>query len=190
MRLTTPRIPPLSDEEYSPELQAMTGFPQGSRGLNLVKTIARVPDAAPLFLSYSRHFLSPGNSLPARERELLIVRIGHLCQSAYEQGQHVEFALRAGLTVDDLQRIAQGAAAGWNDTDAALIRAADEIVADQFISDAVWQALARAFDQRQLMDLVMTAAQYVQLATILNTFGVQLEPGVNTDAVSLSRQIR
>jgi len=189
MRLTTPRIPPLSDEEYSAELQAMTEFPPGSRGLNLVKTIARVPDVAPLFLSYSRHFLSTANSLPARERELLIVRIGHLCQCAYEQGQHVEFALKAGLTPDELQRAAHGAQAGWGDSDAALIRAADDIVADQFISDAVWQALARTFDQRQLMDLVMTAAQYVQLATILNTFGVQLEPGVDTDAVSLSQQI-
>jgi alkylhydroperoxidase family enzyme len=188
MRLTTPRIAPLSDEEYSPELQSITGFPLGSRGLNLVKTMARAPDAAVLFLSWSRHFLSPANSLPARERELLIVRIAHRCQSAYEQGQHVELGLRAGLTPDELQRIAQGAEAGWSDTDANLIRAADEIVADQFLSDGVWQALSRVFEQRQLMDLVMTAAQYVQLATILNTFGVQLEPGVNTDAVSLSQQ--
>lgn len=188
MRLQEPRIPPLSDEEFSPELQASTGFAPGSRGINLVKTLARAPFAAPLFLSYARHFLSPNNGLPARERELLIVRVGHLCQSAYELGQHVQIALSAGLTPDELERIKQGTDASWNEADSALIRAADDIVADQFVSDPVWHALSRSFDEKQLIDIVMTAAQYVQLASVLNTFGVQLEPEVDTDIRSAARQ--
>jgi len=188
MRLDTPRVPPLSDDEYTPELQKLTGFPPGSRGINLVKTLARAPASAALFLSYSRYFLSADSSLPARERELLIVRIAHRCQSAYELGQHIEFALKAGLTPDELSRIGRGADAGWNEADAALIRAADDIVADHFVSDAVWDTLAAAFDRKQLMDIVMTAAQYVQLATVLNTFGVQLEPDVDTDVRTAGSQ--
>ena len=85
---------------------------------------------------------------------------------------------RAGLTDAEIVAIKAGAdAPGWSAADRALIRATDELHADQFISEATWQALRAHFQPRQCMDLVFTAGQYTQVSMLLNSFGVQLDEG-------------
>jgi 4-carboxymuconolactone decarboxylase len=59
-----------------------------------------------------------------------------------------------------------------------LLRAADELYHDAFISDATWNALAKRYDQQQLMDVVFTVGAYDMTAMFLNSFGVQLDQGV------------
>ena len=51
--------------------------------------------------------------------------------------------------------------------------------ADAFISDATWAGLTRSFEQRQLMDLVFTVGTYTLLAMAFNSFGIQLDPGLD-----------
>jgi alkylhydroperoxidase family enzyme len=134
------------------------------------------------FLAWGSYILSKQNTLPARERELVILRTGFLCRSGYEWTQHAEIAARAGLTSEEIARVKQGAGApGWSNADAALIRACDELHARQFVSDATWSALAPHFNERQLMDLVFTVGQYTQVSMMLNTFGVQLDAGQALD---------
>ena len=95
------------------------------------------------------------STLAPRERELLILRIGWLCQAEYEWGQHVIFGKGAGLTDEEIARIKEGPdAKGWSPFDAALLRAADELHADAFISDATWAALSERYSTQQLMDVV------------------------------------
>lgn len=62
--------------------------------------------------------------------------------------------------------------------DAALLLAVDQLVRDSFIQDATWSALARRYNQQQLMDVVFTVGQYTLLAMFLNSAGVQLDEGV------------
>ena len=50
---------------------------------------------------------------------------------------------------------------GWDDYDAALLRAADELRADGFVSDATWSTLAERYSIEQLMDVVFCVGQYV-----------------------------
>ena len=45
------------------------------------------------------------------------------------------------------------------------------------MSDATWAALAPLGDKGR-MDLVMTVGQYSQVSMMLNSFGVQLDPGL------------
>ena len=45
--------------------------------------------------------------------------------------------------------------------DAALLRAADELHDDAFISDATWSTLASRYSTEQLMDVVFCVGQYV-----------------------------
>ena len=71
--------------------------------------------------------------------------------------------------------------AGWSAADAALIRASDELHKDQFISDATWKALSEHFTEKQRMDVVFTTGQYTQVSMMLNSFGVQLDPGQTLD---------
>ena len=176
VRLAQPRIEPIDFNHASDELRAIAdrfGLPRPM--LNIFATLGRSPQALAAFLSWGTYVLSPNNSLPPREREIVILRVGVGCRSGYEFTQHWQIGLMSGLTVPELERIRDGGPDDWTGADAALIRAADEIVADQFISDATWAALKAHFSEQQLMDVVFTAAQYVQVSIMLNCFGVQIE---------------
>ena len=54
----------------------------------------------------------------------------------------------------------------------------DEIVADRYVSDETWKRLAEHLDRKQLMDLVFTIGAYDLLAMAMNTFGLELDPGL------------
>jgi alkylhydroperoxidase family enzyme len=181
MRLTKPRIAPLADAELSPEqAEALEAFRPGPV-LNIFRTLVHAPKALTRFNSWGGYILSRRNDLPAREREIVILRTGFLCRSGYEWTQHHRIGLQSGLTEDEIGRIKQGAEAGWSPADAALIRAADELHRDQFITDPTWAELTRHFSEKQCMDLVFTAGQYTQVSMMLNTFGVQLDAGQTLD---------
>ncbi|RAK60156.1 carboxymuconolactone decarboxylase family protein [Phenylobacterium hankyongense] len=178
MRLSKARISPVEDKDLTAD-QAEILRPMAERGpvLNIFRTLAREPKAMKGFLGWGNYILSRRNGLGAREREIVILRTGYLCRSGYEWTQHVGIGLRAGLNEDEVQRLKAGPDAGWSPADAALIRAADELHRDQFITDATWAALSAHFDEKQRMDVVFTAGQYTQVSMMLNTFGVQLDAG-------------
>ena len=43
--------------------------------------------------------------LPARDRELVILRVGWLCQAPFEFGEHVRVAKRLGISSDEIDRV-------------------------------------------------------------------------------------
>jgi len=181
MRLDKPRIEPLPegewDEELRPTLEPTRAIGRG-KVPNVLATIARHPKLLKRWNTFGNHVLFK-STLPARDREILILRIGWLCRAGYEWGQHVIIGKRSGLNDDDIERIRGGAEApGWSPFEAALVRAADELHADAFIADTTWRTLAARYDTRQLMDVVFTVGQYNLVSMALNTFGVQLDEGV------------
>ena len=180
MRLSSPRILPLKDGEFSDDQRTLLE-PFGGRVLNIFRTLVRMPKAFEAFHRWGGYILSRRNSLYPREREIVILRTGFLCKSGYEWAQHVKIAKREGLSDDEITRIKRGAAADWSEADAALLRACDELHVDQFISDEVWTALSAHFTEAQRMDLVFTVGQYTQVSMMLNSFGVQLEGGETVD---------
>ncbi|OXE35857.1 MAG: carboxymuconolactone decarboxylase [Phenylobacterium zucineum] len=179
MRLTSPRIAPLADQDLNAD-QADILAPMSATGrvLNIFRTLVNAPKAAKGFLAWGNYVLSRRNDLPARDREIVILRIGYLCKSGYEWTQHVAIGKRDGLTDDDIARIKIGAdASAWSASDKALLQAADELHKDQFITTPTWNALKAHFTDKQCMDVVFTAGQYTQVCMILNSFGVQLDEG-------------
>ncbi|QKG70757.1 carboxymuconolactone decarboxylase family protein [Erythrobacter mangrovi] len=188
MRLPAPRIEPLEmdrlDEEQAAVLAPFADPANkvgGGRVLNIFRTLARAPKALTGFLAWGNYILSRRNALPPREREIVILRTGWLCRSGYEFAQHRRIGLDCGLTAEEVERIKAGPGApGWTPIEAAMLRAADELVADHFVSDATWAALAELGDKGR-MDIVFTVGQYTQVSMLLNSFGVQLEDGDEID---------
>lgn len=183
MRLSSPRIPPLTDSEMDADQREITA-PMAAQGrvLNIFRTLVRAPKAARAFLAWGNYVLSRRNDLPPRQRELVILRVGYLCKSGYEWTQHVEIGLRDGLTSTEIPRIKQGPdAPEWSEDDRLLLRATDELHHDKFITEATWAALRARFSEKQCMDLVFTVGQYTQVSMILNTFGVPLDEGQTLD---------
>ena len=179
MRLTQPRIPPLTEAEMDNEGREFVH--QASRGrpsLNIYATLAAHPKLLKRWGVFGTHVLYK-NTIPERERELLILRTGWRCQSEYEWGQHVVIGRAAGLTDQEIERVKEGPeAVGWSPDDAALLRAADELHDDSFITDATWESLAAKWNRQQLIDVIFTVGQYHTVSMALNTLGVQLDEGV------------
>jgi 4-carboxymuconolactone decarboxylase len=179
MHLNAPRIAPVAQDQWTAE-QAELAAPMVSRGtmLNIFRTLLNHPDAMRGFMSWGSYVLSKKNTLPGREREIVVLRTGFLCGSGYEWTQHVPIGQRAGLSDAEIKAIKEGPnALIWSAADAALIRASDELHARQFVSDGTWEALKAHFSELQCMDVVFTAGQYTQVSMLLNTFGVQLDEG-------------
>jgi hypothetical protein len=65
---------------------------------------------------------------------------------------------------------------GWSAADTAIVRAADELYADDTISNATWTALDEQFDEKQLLDVLITTGGYRMVSMVLNSFGVPAEP--------------
>ena len=175
MRMKIPRVAPLTLEELDPQTRARFG--EGPV-LGIFRTLARHPSLMKRWLVFGNHVLGK-STLPPRERELVILRVGWLCQAGYEWGQHVLIGRTAGLSDEEIERIAQGPGEqGWSEGDRWLLRATDELHGDAFISDATWQALAETFSVQQLMDLIFTVGQYNLVSMALNSLGVQPEEGL------------
>ncbi len=173
MRLEKPRVEPLLLEQIDPEMREQLR----ERPLNIFRTLANHPKLLKRWLVFGNHVLAK-STLPARERELAILRVGWLCRAEYEWAQHVVIAGGSGLSDEEIERISQGPdAPGWSEFERALLRAADELHEDAFVSDATWSALAAHYETQQLMDLVFTIGQYHLVSMALNSLGVQLEPG-------------
>lgn len=183
MRLSEPRVQPLSNEEWTAE-QAELMSPFLSRGadFNIFRTMVRHPEAFRAFMAWGNYILSRSNALPAREREIAILRIGWLCRAGYEWGQHVVIGKRSGLTDAEIEAIKAGAdAPSWSPADAAILAACDELHRDQFVSNPTWERLSAHFDEKQRVDLVYTVGQYTQVSMLLNSFGVQPDRGLAID---------
>ncbi len=181
MRLTKARIAPIADADLTPEQAEALEPMRPGPVLNIFRTLAHAPKALGRFNAWGGYVLSRRNDLPAREREIVILRTGFLCKSGYEFTQHTRIGLQSGLTETEIGQIKAGPEAGWSAPDMALMQASDELHNDQFITDATWAELRKHFSEKACMDVVFTAGQYTQVSMMLNTFGVQLDAGQTLD---------
>jgi alkylhydroperoxidase family enzyme len=178
-----PRIPPLPEPEWRddvrPILQARPPAVDSRLGENnIFPTLARHPDLFRAWLPLGGFLLGRG-VLPARERELLILRTGYNCGSDYEWGQHVRISEGLGMTREEILRVAAGPdAAGLSPADALLLRAADELHALSKIADDTWAQLAESYDERGLIEIAMLVGHYHLVAYALNSLEVELDDGL------------
>ena len=152
--------------------------PAGATGSRPTHACPRTLEMCQKFWAIAGHFLNDP-TIPVRDRELLVLRTAWLSRVDYEWGSHVTIAEEAGITEQEISRVTQGAdAKGWSEFDAALLRAADELHSNRFITDATWQTLAGRYADHQLVEVVLTVGNYTLLGMYFNTIGVPVEPGM------------
>lgn len=180
MKLSSPRIAPLLESEWNDaQRKILEPVKREEPFYNVLGTLCRHLDAAEKFLTWGYHIMGDTSTLGGRERELLILRVGWLCDAEYEWGQHVIFGRKEGLTREDFARIKEGPGApGWDAFDAALLQAADDLHNDSCISDSTWATLSARYNDQQMMDVIFTVGQYHTVSMTLNSLGVQLDKGV------------
>jgi alkylhydroperoxidase family enzyme len=166
-----PRIDPLAEEQVRHLLGDTT------RPLNIFLTLARHEPLYASFMHLGGYLLGRQATIPRREREIVILRVGWRSGSDYEFGQHTLIGLRVGLTDDEIVRLAQPELDGWSDDDAALVAMADDLCVDNVVSDQTWARLSQRWSEQQLLELLVLGGFYRLVSGFLRSVQVQREPG-------------
>jgi 4-carboxymuconolactone decarboxylase len=169
-RPAEPRIPPVEMESLTESQRAVPGITVA----NVLRTLVRHADLLTAWLTLAGK-LGYGGRLAPRDRELVILRVALRTRCAYEWA-HVLLALGVGVTEAEIEALSNPAAT-WSDADAALLHGVDEVCADDCVSDETWAALAATRDDVQLIELLALIGFYRMNAGLLNSLGVQPEPG-------------
>ena len=169
------RIPMRDLSTMAPEdREAVEKNSMNGRIFNIFKVLAHHPKLVKRWTPFAGHILGK-QTLPFRDRELLILRIGWLNQAEYEFAQHELIAKRGGLSEADIEWIKTGPGAGWDEKERALLQAADDLFENSVVSDATWATLSKSYSTEQMMDVVFTLGQYNLVSWALNSFGVPLD---------------
>ena len=176
-----PRLPPLSTAEWVDQQRALLrgNLARADRYLSaepdappippILGLFARHPHIGGAWLAFSGALIENG-SLPERDRELLILRVGHRTNSGYLLSQHRPMAEKAGLGNDKLEALHdEPSAFQWSDRDLHLIRAADELIDGYTVTDGTWVALTASFNEQQLLEVLFLVGSYVCLSMVLNS---------------------
>jgi 4-carboxymuconolactone decarboxylase len=180
--LTTPRIPPLPETQWTGVHRALLAKYQPERPPgNALKTLLRVPELADGTMPFER-YITRDSSLSARHREILILRTSWLVHNRYVWAEHASIARGLGMTANELRRIAQGPdVRGWDPFEATLLRLADQLFRNSSVDDSTWRALAAEYDKFHLLDAVMTVGDVTSLSLLYNAIGVQPDSGTLDD---------
>ncbi len=175
------RIVPLSEEELSDDAREMLALPLKGHGKSesspFLLTLVRHPGLYRRYAPFAGKLLVAGK-LPARDRELAILRGAWLCRGAYEWGEHVRLAHEAGISALDIENVIKGSAEkAWSTHDGAVLKATEELHENGHISDATWQVLATRYDELQLIELPMLVGAYQMIAYVQNSLRTTLPAG-------------
>ena len=175
--LSSPRIDRVEKPYTAAEAAILSPRERNGEVLGVWSTCANAPRLCNAWLEFTDYLLRE-SSLPIRDRELLILRIGYLNQGAYEWAAHRGLALSVGINEEELKEITIGSSAdSWSEWDSALLKAAEELHEAALVSEETWATLSRQYDKRQMMEVVFTVGQYNLVAMYLNSLGVQFEEG-------------
>jgi|TARA_R110000851_G_scaffold4709_5_gene19451 alkylhydroperoxidase family enzyme len=174
--MSAPRIAPI-DPPYTAEVQAAFDvIMRGAAPLKLFRTVARNPRVLQRMMAGG---LLDKGSITLRQRELMILRTTARCGAEYEWGVHVAaFAPKAGLAEAEWRATASGADPGsWSAEDRLVLRLADALYETHAVDDRLWAELRTAFEETQLIELIMLAGLYHGVAFLINALRVEHESG-------------
>jgi 4-carboxymuconolactone decarboxylase len=172
------RIAPVT--EFTDEVSDIlaTSINRNGEVLNIFKVMAHHPKLMKRFNLLGGFILNKG-LLPEREREIVILRVGANAVSKYEFGQHTVIGKQCGVTEAEILGLLRPADAHrWSDDDGALVAMADDLCADDCVSDAIFAKLRLRWTEAEVLELVMTAGFYRMVSGFLNSTGMELDEGV------------
>jgi 4-carboxymuconolactone decarboxylase len=180
MSATAPRIAPLQ-APYPPGVEATLAkwMPPASavEPLRLFRTLVVHEDLAGRMRPLGAGILGSSAHMAPLLREVMIHRTCALTGAGYEWGVHaVAFGGPLGLSEAQLYSTVHGSWSDecWEPEQAAVFRLADELHQTSTISDELWQALTAHFDDRQILELIVTAGWYHVIGYVCN--GARVAP--------------
>lgn len=174
--MSRPRLALLEPDTWPDDMKALAEGPLGA--LNVMKVLMHHPDLFRRWSVFANHFLFKG-ALPARAREILILRVAWQTACEYEWSQHVVMSAKeCGFAEAEFAAIQAGPTAPlWNPAERALLRVADTLIAGPNVGDRDWDQLRDHWDAPQAIETLALVGNYVMLAMALNALAVPPDPG-------------
>ena len=170
---------PLPVDEWDDSLTQIIDDMDG-RPINVHRLMAHHPELLKAWWNF-RNYAVTGGELGRRNGELVILRIALHMRAWYEWASHVQRALACGISLEEIERVKEGASApGWEAGEILLLQAIDELVANRLISPQTLQDLGKYFSNGQIMDMMGIYGMYVTLGCMVNTWNLELDEHVES----------
>lgn len=172
-----PRVEEPEDEDLKRLYERLSQNPLGN--LNIFKVMAHSPQLLRDWLRMATPLLGNGLSLPARLREIAILRVAQNARSEYEFGQHIPIARAAGLSDEEIAGLTDYEDGDlFSELERAVIRYVDSV--SGFAAEAPDRArdLRRWLSDRELLELSFVIGHWTLIACILVPLDVELDEHV------------
>lgn len=148
---------------------------QGSEILNLFKVMAHCPWIGRNFIRLGNSILK-GEELPARLRELAILRVGCLLRANYEVTKHIPLALQAGISQGQVdQLLSARSVSGFDGEERAVLSYTDELTKECEVSSVIFEKLRTFLSDRAIVELTAVISYYNMVCRILVGLQIELE---------------
>ena len=162
---------PRSDDLTPANRELMAQLPP----LNVFRMMSGTGASFAPFMSFISAYLNDG-ILDQELRELVILRVGHLCGSAYEVHQHERVARTLGISEERIQAVKESIASPlFTTAENAALAFSEEQVANVKVSDATFAATQDHLSDPEIVELTLVANTYIMVCRFLETLEVDLE---------------
>ena len=165
--------PPL--DNLSPRLAEEAKKRIGPDRGNVWKMIMWSPGLAEAFIDFN-DAVRYRTSLSDVLRELIILRVGHLCDAPCEIHHHTRISRELGMSEALIAAPKTGASAGGLDaTQRLALSLTDDLVKDRRASDANLAAAIKRFGESGLNEIIMLVGCYVMACMLIRTWDADIE---------------
>ena len=174
------RIAPVAPEAMSPELKKLLDT---RPPYNIYGILANAPTALPGFVQLAGALLTQ-TELDPQLREMVILRVGAHCKSAYEIHQHLRLARHVGVSEARIQKSMdlQTALEGGDSLEDRMLVFTDSVVLSVKAPASQFDALRSHLSPRAMTELLMTIGTYMMVSRVLENLEVEIEQ----DGVSIA----
>lgn len=166
------RINPVPPDAMSSDLKALLDT---RPPYNIYRILANAPTALPGFVQLAGALLTK-SELDPQLREMVILRVGAHCRSAYELHQHLRLARHVGVSEDRIARAMDlGDAAEGESLEDLMLAFTDSVVLSVKAPAAQFDALREHLSPRGITELLMTIGTYMMVSRVLENLEVEIE---------------
>jgi alkylhydroperoxidase family enzyme len=116
-----------------------------------------------------------------QHRELLVLRVAYLSDSAYELHHHLPLGRTAGLSDAKCEAMRTGDYAVLDDQERALAQFVTEVVLEITPGDATLAAMRKHFSDAQVLEVTLIIGYYMMIARVIGVTGIGTdEPAVQS----------
>ena len=157
---------------------------RNAKQVNLYRALSHSPELVRAWMDFI-WALRDVSGTPRSLRELVILRTAVRHESPYEWHHHVVMAEAAGVSAVQIEELTNWTeSAAFDETERAALALTDAICNGTVSSEERATAM-RFFDNRALVEVVLTAAAYVMVPRVLSALAVPLEGEVETGSAEL-----